>query len=308
MAEKKYISVIVPLRLEWEPCYWTDEEVVVGQAVRVPIGARQYIGVVSAVGIAPTLSPARIRGIVGPEPGLPRISETEIGLWRQVAEYYLCTVGEVFKSAYPTWKIVSEQKAAELKRKEAKKRKKTDKQPQRPEDEIIREARDRVRLTEAQLMAEGEILAAFAQGKPTLLNGVPGSGKTEIYTSLAIRALEAGRNVLYLVPEIMLSRQLEARMRDVFGDLLQIFHSKETPARRQAVSDAVRSGRRYIVLGARSALFLPHHDLGLVIVDEEHDSSYKQDAPVPHYNGRDTALMLSALHGCNVVLGSATPS
>ncbi len=315
MAERKYISVIVPLRLEWEPCYWTTEEVEVGQTVRVPVKEKEYFGVISAVGIAPTIPPARIREIVRVESDLPRISETEIRLWHQIADYYLCSVGEVFKAAWPLGKILSEHVTA--RKRKAKGKERSSEMP----EETLAKAREKLRLTRAQERAEKEILEAFAGGRTALLCGVNGSGKTEIYTSLALRALTEGRNVLYLVPEISLGRRLEARMRAVFGDMLLIFHSKETPERRRAVTAAVRSGGSYIVLGARSAVFLPHHDLGLIIVDEEHDSSYKQDSPAPRYNGRDAALMLAALHGsgdgnaaegnagrCSVVLGSATPS
>ena len=125
---------------------------------------------------------------------------------------------------------------------------------------------------------------------------------------LAENALVKGKNVLYLVPEIALSRQLEDRLLEHFGQRLLVFHSAETAASRRSTAEAVRSGSGLIVLGTRSSLFLPHHDIGLIIVDEEHDSSYKQDSPAPRYNGRDTALMLSLIHGCSIILGSATPS
>ena len=110
-----------------------------------------------------------------------------------------------------------------------------------------------------------------------------------------------------MVPEIAVSRQLEERLERIFGDMLLTFHSKESSASRVNVAEAMKS-RQYVVLGTRSSIFLPHHDLGVVIVDEEHDSSYKQDAPAPRYNGRDTALMLAKLNRADVVLGSATPS
>ena len=135
------------------------------------------------------------------------------------------------------------------------------------------------------------------------------SGKTEIYIKLALEALESGKNVLYLVPEIALSRQLEDRLYTYFGEKMLIFHSGESAASKRNVAEAVRNSEDgYIVLGTRSSLFLPHHDLGLIVVDEEHDNSYKQDSPAPRYNGRDTALMLKQIHGCSIVLGSATPS
>ena len=160
-------------------------------------------------------------------------------------------------------------------------------------------------LTPAQQTVYQAIKEAFP--KTTLLEGVTGSGKTEVYLKLARETLEAGRSVLYLVPEIALSRQLEERIRSVFPDVL-LFHSAVSPVRKREIAAILRKGRPAIVLGTRSALFLPHHDLGLIVVDEEHDTSYKQDAPAPRYNGRDTAIMLAGIHGAQVVLGSATPS
>lgn len=167
-------------------------------------------------------------------------------------------------------------------------------------------------LSPAQAEAYGRVQAAFAKGKPALLHGVTGSGKTEIYIRLAQEAISRGRNILYLVPEIALSRQLEERLYSHFGDRLMTFHSGETAVSRRNTSETIRSyrttGENYIVLGTRSSLFLPHHNLGLIIVDEEHDSSYKQDSPAPRYNGRDTALMASVIHKADIILGSATPS
>ena len=139
-----------------------------------------------------------------------------------------------------------------------------------------------------------------------------GSGKTEIYISLALETMKQGRNVLYLVPEISLSRQLEERLEAYFGDSMMSFHSRETAASKRNTAEKIRELKdrkdNYIVLGTRSSLFLPHHNLGLIIVDEEHDTSYKQDSPAPRYNGRDTALILSLIHKSNIILGSATPS
>ena len=162
-------------------------------------------------------------------------------------------------------------------------------------------------LSAAQKEALTSIRDGFSSGKPVLLDGVTGSGKTEIYVSLALDAISKGRNVLYMVPEIAVSRQLEERLKRIFGDMLLTFHSKESSASRVNVAEAMKN-RQYVVLGTRSSIFLPHHDLGVGIVDEEHDSSYKQDAPAPRYNGRDTALMLAKLNRADVVLGSATPS
>lgn len=172
-------------------------------------------------------------------------------------------------------------------------------------------------LSPAQEKAYIQIREAFAQKKPVLLKGLTGSGKTEIYIRLAMDAMSKGKNVLYLVPEIAISRQLEDRLSAHFGERLLTFHSGESIFGRRDTAEAIRSskttGNTYIVLGTRSAIFLPHHGLGLIIIDEEHDSSYKQDSPAPRYNGRDTAIMLAQIHSrhgsvCDTILGSATPS
>lgn len=164
-----------------------------------------------------------------------------------------------------------------------------------------------VSLSAAQNDAYSAVKSAFQEHLPVLLNGITGSGKTEIYVKLALETMRQGKNVLYMIPEIAVSRQLEERLRRIFGAYLFTFHSKVTAAKREDVASEIRSGN-YIVLGTRSSIFLPHHDLELIIVDEEHDTSYKQDAPAPRYNGRDTALMLARIYGAEIILGTATPS
>ena len=142
-----------------------------------------------------------------------------------------------------------------------------------------------------------------------LLHGVTSSGKTEIYTHHIARALERGEDVLLLVPEISLTAQLVERMRRIFSDRVITYHSKLTATRRtQIYMDMLRAPAGNFVVGARSALFLPYRKLGLVIVDEEHDTSYKQSEPNPRYHGRDAAIMLANIYGAKTILGSATPS
>ena len=478
MAMRTYISVILPLKLEWEPCYALQaktegmphretagdrvaaediatvgdrvtvgdkvqvgekkvqvgeekvhvhgEKVQVGDRVKVVFAGKGYTGVVSGVGIEPETELHKIKEIVSVERGLERIREEEIELWRRVAEYYMCSVGEVYKAAYPARKIYLEEaraaaiqktqerhermltamreKLAKLKSKleekqtalekakpGTKKREQIKGMVERLTDEIrIAEsalvnadptfshgtaeqteqnestvhnastAQDEldIVLTPAQEEAYRQTSDSLKAGKPVMLHGVTGSGKTEIYIRLAADALQKGKSVLYLVPEIALSKQLTDRLQEHFGERLLTYHSGETEARRRAIAEAIRQVNKgshgtegkdsqdtsnkynlgttnmgvqgtegkvsqgtegkvsqgsegksgYIVLGTRSSLFLPHNNLGLIIVDEEHDSSYKQDSPAPRYNGRDTALMLSVIHRCGIVLGSATPS
>ena len=368
-----YISVILPLKLEWEPCYRTDETVEVGDRVKVAFANKVYTGIVSQTGINPDVAPSKIKPIISCDKGTEKILPSEIALWRQVAEYYLCSVGEVYKAAYPIGKINLEEARAAARQKEAirqgriiqsirtrieKLDARLDKKLQQAEKtkegtkakitltaEIEKLKEDIARsntalesiksesiynlscetdtdtrkfeLSDSQAKAYRSIIEGFKSGKPVLLHGVTGSGKTEIYIELARKAMKDGKNVLYLVPEIALSRQLEERLEEHFGASLHIFHSGESAASKRNTAEVIREShinrKNYIVLGTRSSLFLPHQDLGLIIVDEEHDNSYKQDSPAPRYNGRDTALMLNMLFNddtqkCNIILGSATPS
>ena len=460
------------------------EQVRVGERVRVNFAGKEYVGVVSvenagkqaeAIGIVDKVKP-----IVGMAEGLEPVTQEEIALWRQIAEYYLCTVGEVYKAAYPAQKVEKEvvqarhealkeereeknrakiedkikrleervekkaEMAAKARKAESRERYLAEKErleeeigllvrrvssmvgelcrttssvtgdggsvtgdggsvtgggrsvtgdgrsvtgdggsvtgdgrsvtgdggsvtdqsfsmAYQPEDEaVVRQSstietsvktEKEIVLSAAQEEAYSKIKEIFVKGKPALLHGVTGSGKTEIYLKLAQETLERGNNVLYLVPEIALSRQLEDRISETFPEELLVFHSGETMVRKRDVAAALRhcasakdineyvdvsqntnakkdsasedtltiksssceaikktNHHGYVVLGTRSAIFLPHKDLGLVIVDEEHDTSYKQDSPAPRYNGRETAIMMAKIFGANVILGSATPS
>ena len=397
----------------------------IGDRVRVNFAGKEYVGVISVVDAGKQAEAMgivdRVKPIAGMAEGLEPVSVEEITLWRQIAEYYLCTVGEVYKAAYPAQKVAEEEALARM---DAMKAEREEKNRTRIEEKIKRlreraekkaelagkarkeECRERylaeketlereimvltgkvtpivsemvtstgsvterdssvayrqvaelveasmkvgkgIVLSEAQEEAYSKIKEIFAKGKPALLHGVTGSGKTEIYLKLAQETLAKGKNVLYLVPEIALSRQLEDRISETFPEELQVFHSAETMSKKREVaailrhcsstksineyvnvrqsanvikdsasrdrqistSETIRNTNRhgYVVLGTRSAIFLPHNNLGLVIVDEEHDTSYKQDSPAPRYNGRETAIMMAKIFSANVVLGSATPS
>lgn len=163
-------------------------------------------------------------------------------------------------------------------------------------------------LTANQLDAYNQIIEIFNTKKPVLLHGVTSSGKTEIYIKLIERALSQGRQVMYLLPEIALTTQIIERLKNYFGDQIGIFHSKYSLSARSEVYRNVLQQKLKVVLGVRSAVFLPFSNLGLIIVDEEHETSFKQNDPDPRYNARDLALVLSKIHNANIVLGSATPS
>ena len=164
-------------------------------------------------------------------------------------------------------------------------------------------------LSEEQQRAYKEIHQSMRQHAITLLHGVTSSGKTSVYMHLITDALKLGKQVLYLVPEIALTTQLTRRLRRVFGDKLLIYHSKFSDNERVDIwKRLLDSNEPCVVIGVRSSVFLPYSNLGLVIVDEEHDSSYKQQDPAPRYNGRNAALVLAQMHGAKTVLGSATPA
>ncbi len=164
-------------------------------------------------------------------------------------------------------------------------------------------------LTDEQRRAYTEIHQAFKTHAIALLHGVTSSGKTTVYLHLILDALKLGLQVLYLVPEIALTTQLTKRLRRVLGDRLLIYHSKFSDNERVDIwKRLLHSSEPCVVLGVRSSVFLPYSKLGLVIVDEEHDSSYKQQDPAPRYNGRNAAIMLAGMHGAKTLLGSATPA
>ncbi len=167
-----------------------------------------------------------------------------------------------------------------------------------------------IELNSYQQDAFKAINESFAQKKTALLHGVTSSGKTEVYIKLIEQCLEEGKQALYLLPEIALTSQLIGRLREYFGDKVSVYHSKYSIHERVEVWNNVVSNadKAQIVIGARSSLFLPFSNLGLVVIDEEHESSFKQFDPAPRYHARDAAIVLASLHSAHCVLGSATPS
>jgi len=164
-------------------------------------------------------------------------------------------------------------------------------------------------LSPVQQDAYNQIQFSFLKKNVTLLHGVTSSGKTEIYIHLIRQALEQKQQVLYLLPEIALTVQIMSRLQRVFGNRLGIYHSKYSDAERVEIWQKQLSGHPYdVILGARSAVFLPFQNLGLVIIDEEHETSYKQQDPAPRYHARSAAIMLAQMEGAKVLLGTATPS
>ena len=356
----KYLKVILPLKLDWEPCYsvlpGTEGGVPsVGTRVSVRFAGRKYVGVVSESDVAPDIELTKIQRIIRVEDGISPVTEAEMRLWRFVSDYYLCPVGEVYKAAYPSLKndgemirsrvrLRAEERlrrmnaalAAKRDRLEAavERRRAMYEKAVRPETrkkylEALTKAENELNALPLEIAAQDDsrsytrlplpslslaqqtcleqIRGFFSKKSPVLLDGVTGSGKTEVYISLAANVLDSGGSVLYMIPEIAVSKQLGNRLKEVFGNQLALFHSGMSASARSLAVEKVRMGN-CIVLGTRSSVFLPFMDLGLVIVDEEHDNSYKQETPAPRYSGRDTAMMLARFHGADLLLGTATPS
>jgi primosomal protein N' (replication factor Y) len=163
-------------------------------------------------------------------------------------------------------------------------------------------------LSAAQSVALSEIDQKFKEKDVVLLYGVTASGKTQLYIKLIEQAIAAGGQALFLLPEIALTTQIVERIKKYFGDAIGVYHSKFNDFERVEIWNKVLNGQYKIILGARSAIFLPFQDLNFVVVDEEHESSYKQHDPAPRYQARDSAVYLALLHGAKILLGSATPS
>ena len=296
---RRYVEVIVPLKFCGGITYYYVPEditdpVETGSWVVVTLVGRRYLAVVRRAGcpLPEALAESKILPIEKIA-SLKPLPPVQIELWQMIADYYLCSLGEVFKSAYPAAFFHQSEKKRTV---------------NRPVKAAV--AKEEKTLSQEQQKALESIQEHYRKGKKTvLLWGATSSGKTEIYIKLARQYLAQGRSVLYLVPEIAMSRQLEQRLTDALGDKVLVFHSRQTVPARKKVFDKLISGQgNYLVLGTRSALFLPIVNLGFIIVDEEHDSSYKQTDPAPRYNGRDAALMMASKLGVRTLLGSATPS
>ncbi len=166
-------------------------------------------------------------------------------------------------------------------------------------------------LSDAQEYAYNQIVESFEKNKSVLLHGVTSSGKTEIYIKLIEKYIKEGKQVLYLLPEIALTAQIINRLKINFGNKVGVYHSKYSDNERVEIWNSllgINKNQYSIIIGVRSAIFLPFSNLGLIIVDEEHDNNYKQNAPAPRYHARDVALVLAKMHNSNVLLGTATPS
>ena len=268
-----------------------------GARVLVPLMRKQVRGIVlreHTEAVDETFA-SKIKPIAEICETAPVVSEEQLTFWQWISSYYMCTLGEVMAAALPSGldnRLINPPK-----------RRRAHIAPYTGPIEPMHP------LTEAQAHSVDEIERFWQSEKNiVLLHGVTSSGKTDIYIHLIQKQLDAGKNVLYLVPEIALTTQLTSRLQHIFGDRLIVYHSRFTDAERGELFLASSRPEPHVVLGARSAVFLPIPALGMVIVDEEHEPSYKQAEPAPRYHARSAALMLARIHGAKVLLGTATPS
>ena len=278
MAGNRYIQVLLPLKLEWEPYYALPEgmSAAVGDTVTVEFAHRRYEAVVTAVDVTPddgldvksvieTPGTAAVSDDASSSPDVNDTSSPDafrgaLPFWRELSAYYLCTPGEVYKVATVKTKILPRETPGTVAR-----------------SNDASSSTDATGPSSTDAFPESQITAAFSEGKTVLLTG---SGREEIYTQFALETLASGRSVLQLVPT----------------------------RKKKQVFELAKNGNSRWITGTKNALFTALPDLGLVIVDEEQDPSFKQDSPAPRYGAREAAIMLAKLHGANVILGSETPS
>lgn len=301
----RYVDIILPLAIRDCYTYSVPDSLSIpapGTRVIVPLMKKEVRGIVLREHTEPVDAAfaAKIRPILSVSETAPIVSAEQLALWQWMSEYYMCTLGEVMSAAIPSG--VDQRLLNPPKRSRS---------TIKPYTGPIEPAHP---LSLAQQKSADSIEHFWQNGKDiVLLHGVTSSGKTDIYIHLIEKQLAAGKNVLYLVPEIALTTQLTSRLQRIFGDRLMVYHSRFTDAEREARYKAISSqssatGSNYVVIGARSAIFLPIPNIGLIIVDEEHDPSYKQAEPNPRYHARAAAIVLAKTHGAKVLLGTATPS
>ena len=343
---------------------------ITGYRILVPLGKTSVIGIIYRRHEGELAPNIKVRDAIQIIDEQPIVTPQQLQLWEWLAQYYMCTLGEVMAAALPSEIIDDNYSAAttqyiqlsptylapeaqEQLFKELQRAKKQEQlvrdflrlaqnyqverrvlleqsgvsgailrilidkgvflEEQRPVSRLQQytgETQSPHTLDQQQSKALAAIQQAWGNTPVTLLHGVTSSGKTEVYIHLIDQALKQGKQVLYLVPEIALTTQLTDRLRAVFGDQLVVYHSRFSNAERVEIYHQVKckEAKGKVILGARSAIFLPFSELGLIIVDEEHEPSYKQQDPAPRYHARSAAIMMAYWYGAKVLLGTATPS
>lgn len=289
MSERQTVIVAVDAPLAENLTYLQNDNFIVkrGDVVMVPLGKRQVSGVViNALSETPGFE---LRAISTLNTDLPALTEAHLKWLEWISDYYIYPLGQVAQLCFPPL-----EKTKQIRK------------SSRPS--VIPDVQKKV-----QHKLNSEQQACFdsickSKGFSThLIHGVTGSGKTEIYLELFEKTISEGKRGLFLLPEISLTPQLIHRFAERFGDQIAVLHSQLTDRERTNQWWDIVNGRKNILIGARSAVFCPIENIGLIVVDEEHESSFKQDEKLK-YNGRDCAIMLGHFNNCTVILGSATPS
>ena len=351
---------------------------ITGCRVLVPLGKKSVIGIIYRRHEGELAPDIKVRDAIQIIDEQPIVTPQQLQLWEWLAQYYMCTLGEVMAAALPSEIIDDNYSAATTQyiqlspaylATEAQEQLFKDLQRAKKQEQLVRdflrlaqnfqverrvlleqsgvsgailrilidkgvfleeqrpisrlqqytgETQSPHTLDQQQSHALTAIQQTWEKTPVTLLHGVTSSGKTEVYIHLIDQVLKQGKQVLYLVPEIALTTQLTDRLRAVFGDQLVVYHSRFSNAERVEIYNRVKEDEAMrrrgeevkgkVILGARSAIFLPFNDLGLIIVDEEHEPSYKQQDPAPRYHARSAAIMMAHWYGAKVLLGTATPS
>lgn len=268
----------------------------VGVRVLVPLGKKEIVGIVYGKHQGALQAGIVLRNIVAQLDEEPIVTAEQLCLWQWIASYYMCPIGDVLAAALPKKIGDKGYSFSPVKKRRVSLPNYT--------GEI-----ETIHLLDAQQEnALHAIHSAWINKDVVLLHGVTSSGKTEVYMHLIEEQLSAGKQVLYLVPEIALTTQLTDRLQRVFGEKVVVYHSRVSDGLRAEIYRQQLMPNPRLIVGARSAVFLPFNNLGFVIVDEEHDPSYHQQDPAPRYHGRSVAIMLAHFTKAKVLLGSATPS
>lgn len=312
-APKTYIQVILPVRFRDTVTYSVPEELLpdlkVGSRVEVMLGYRKYKGFVEEITQTPRYDIRKIRNILSVDREITATAE-DLKFWRTISDYYMCSSGEALKAATPFLMELLTQREKKTGTKDTLGTKVPISVPE---------------STAAALLQEIE--HAHSEGKSVLMRtncpgGTSPNEVKEIYLQLAAKNFRNGKSTLILTPDIASCRRMEKHFAPHFGESVITYHSGQTTAKRREATKALLHSAStpqqqpqqqpqphpHIIIGLRSALFLPFRDLGLIIVDEEHSPLYKQSEPTPRYHARDAALILARLHNANILLSSPTPS
>jgi len=282
------VAIAVPLRQVFT--YHSNQKIVPGTRVAVKFGRTNKLGIVTEAISETDIKTKPIHMVLD---DLPIFSKTELKIFKWASDYYLHPIGEVINSFLPT-NLRQTKNTFEAETIEGNK-------------EIIEPNSEFKTTLNSEQVKAVKFLNELKGFMPTLLHGVTGSGKTEVYIRCIYEQLLNNKSVLILAPEIALTPQLESRVRNQFGDLVGIYHSKMTPSARYKAWKKFRSGELKVIIGTRSAVMMPAPKLGLIVVDEEHDASYKQQEGFK-FSARDIAIKRAQIIKIPIILGSATPS